>query len=103
MTPPKETNEEILKLLAVLPLDIQKALRESADLTTLIEVVLDLGKPAEARFAKRSISIGGTVNQGDIDYITARVGQFLGTTGQELRGPFIGSPLSATARGGSSA
>jgi len=72
----KENSEEILKLLAVLPLDIQKALKDSKDLPTLVEVVLDLGRPAETRFAKRSIFIGGTVNQVDIDYVIARVGQF---------------------------
>jgi stage III sporulation protein SpoIIIAA len=74
----KEIFEEILKLLTVLPLDIQKVLKESGDLPLLVEVVLDLGKPAEARFAKRTMTIGGTVNQGDIDYVTARVGQFSG-------------------------
>jgi len=80
MNPParKEDSEEILKLLNVLPLDIQKALKESPDLPTLVEVVLDLGKPAEARFAKRAMPISGTVNQGDIDYVTARIGQFSG-------------------------
>jgi len=78
MNPAKDSSEEIQKLLAVLPLDIQKALRETSDLSALVEVVLDLGKPAEARFAKRSILIGGTVNQGDIDYVTTRVGQFSG-------------------------
>lgn len=76
--PAKEINEEILKLLSVLPLDIQKALKETSDLPSLVEAVLDLGRPAEARFAKRSILIGGTVNQGDIDFVTARVGQFSG-------------------------
>ncbi|MFA5113828.1 MAG: R3H domain-containing nucleic acid-binding protein [Candidatus Margulisiibacteriota bacterium] len=74
----KEIFEEILKLLNILPLDIQKVLKESDDLSSLVEVVLDLGKPAEARFAKRTMMIGGTVNQGDIDYVTARVGQFSG-------------------------
>ena len=78
MTPAKETGEEILKLLAVLPLDIQTALKESSDLPMLVEVVLDLGKPAEARFAKRSMYIKGTINQGDIDFVTARIGQFSG-------------------------
>jgi stage III sporulation protein SpoIIIAA/predicted RNA-binding protein Jag len=78
MSFPKNTSEEILKLLSVLPLDVQNVLKESPDLSTLIEVVLDLGKPAEARFAKRTMSIKGTVNQGDIDYVTARIGQFSG-------------------------
>lgn len=80
MSPAKarETTEEVQKLLAVLPLDIQKTLKDSPDISALVEVVLDLGKPAEARFAKRSMLITGTVNQGDIDYVTARVGQFSG-------------------------
>jgi stage III sporulation protein SpoIIIAA len=78
MSPDKEIHEEIQKLLAVLPLDIQKTLQGSPDLPTLVEVVLDLGRPAEARFAKRTASIDGTVNQGDIDYVTARIGAFSG-------------------------
>ena len=80
MSPAKarETTEEVQKLLNVLPLDIQKTLKDSPDISALVEVVLDLGKPAEARFAKRSMLITGTVNQGDIDYVTARVGQFSG-------------------------
>ncbi|MFH1386431.1 MAG: AAA family ATPase, partial [bacterium] len=76
--PPEAIGEEVEKLLAVLPLDIQNTLKESKDLQLLVEVVLDLGKPAEARFAARSMFIGGTVNQGDIDFVTARVGQFSG-------------------------
>ncbi|MFA4906479.1 MAG: R3H domain-containing nucleic acid-binding protein [Candidatus Margulisiibacteriota bacterium] len=74
----QDYSEEILKLLTVLPLDIQKTLKDSPDLPTLVEVVLDLGKPAEARFARRDMLIGGTVNQGDIDYVSTRVGQFSG-------------------------
>jgi len=74
----KETSEEVQKLLDVLPLDIQKALKDSPDISFLVEVVLDLGKPAEARFAKRSMLISGTINQGDIDYVTARIGAFSG-------------------------
>lgn len=74
----KETSEEVQKLLDILPLDIQKALKDSPDISFLVEVVLDLGKPAEARFAKRSMLTSGTVNQGDIDYVTARVGAFSG-------------------------
>ncbi|MDD4178660.1 MAG: AAA family ATPase [Candidatus Margulisbacteria bacterium] len=69
-------NEEILKLLTVLPLDIQKVLKDSPDLPSIVEVVLDLGRPAEARFAKRTMLLHGTVNQGDIDYVTARIGSF---------------------------
>ncbi len=74
----KETSEEVQKLLDILPLDIQKALKDAPDISYLVEVVLDLGKPAEARFAKRSMLTSGTVNQGDIDYVTARVGAFSG-------------------------
>ncbi|OGB90781.1 hypothetical protein A2625_07040 [candidate division WOR-1 bacterium RIFCSPHIGHO2_01_FULL_53_15] len=78
MKPLRETGEEIQKLLSVLPLDIQKSLKASPDLATLVEVVLDLGRPAEARFAKRTALIGGAVNQGDIDFVTARIGAFSG-------------------------
>lgn len=80
MSPAKarETTEEVQKLLDVLPLDIQKALKDAPDLSFLVEVVLDLGKSAEARFAKRAMQISGTINQGDIDYVTARIGLFSG-------------------------
>jgi stage III sporulation protein SpoIIIAA len=74
----QDVSEEIQKLFIVLPLDIQTVLKNLPDLPTLIEVVLDLGRSAEARLAKRTMLIGSTVNQGDIDFVISRVGQFSG-------------------------
>jgi len=62
-------DEELNSLLQVLPLRIQQVLSEQSDINQLIEVVLDLGKPPEARFTSRVFYIpGDNITQADIDY-----------------------------------
>ena len=71
--------EELLKLLEVLPPRIKQVLLEHKDAKTLIEVVLDLGKPAEARFDNKIYYIpGDLVSQEDIDYVVNKVSVFSG-------------------------
>jgi stage III sporulation protein SpoIIIAA len=74
----KLADEEVLELLNVIPERIVTALKGSPDLHLLIEVVLDLGKQPEARFSNGKVFYipGGHVSQGDIDYVTSRIGQF---------------------------
>jgi stage III sporulation protein SpoIIIAA len=69
--------EGIDKLLAVLPPLIRDRLAKRVDLDQLLEVVLDLGRPAETRF------VGVTerwheleVTEQDIDYVTQAIGAF---------------------------
>ncbi len=71
--------DNLEQLLDILPLDIRAAV-EAGDVSTgLIEIIMDLGRDAEARFADGSVEwlrSGIPVTTDDIDYVTARVGAF---------------------------
>ncbi|MFH1347364.1 MAG: R3H domain-containing nucleic acid-binding protein [Candidatus Margulisiibacteriota bacterium] len=74
-----KVEEELLKLLEVLPPRVKQALLKHPDINTLIEVVLDLGKAPEARFDKKVIYVPGEmVSQDDIDFVVENVGKFSG-------------------------
>ncbi len=76
-TPGPTTDSERRDLYAVLPPAIRKAVEEQPDPEDLLEVVLDLGRPPEARFASRDVHLGcADVSRGDLDHVTARVGDF---------------------------
>lgn len=65
------------KLLDVLPPVVREKLHERADLRDLIEVVLDYGRPAEARFLdtmERWPTI--IVGEHDLDYVVKSLGEF---------------------------
>ncbi|MDE2837977.1 MAG: AAA family ATPase [Chloroflexota bacterium] len=71
------TERERRDLYAVLPLAIRKAVEEQPDPEDLLEVVLDLGRRPEARFAGRDVQLGcADVSREDLDHVTARVGDF---------------------------
>lgn len=72
-------DEELQKLLEVLPPRVKQALLQHPDVNHLIEVVLDLGKPPEARFEERVYYVpGDQVFQEDIDYVVGKLGEFTG-------------------------
>jgi len=72
-----KVEEELGSLLDVLPPRIKDALVGQSDINQLIEIILDLGKPPEARFAKRVFHIPGkNITQEDIDYVVSQVGEF---------------------------
>lgn len=69
--------DELKKLTEVLPLRIKRKIYDSPDFDNLIEVVLDLGRPIEARFATKTLFLKDDfVNAEDIEYVTSRVGAF---------------------------
>ncbi|MCY4583716.1 MAG: AAA family ATPase [Chloroflexi bacterium] len=71
------TEKERQDLYAVLPEQIRRAVEEQPDPEDLLEVVLDLGRLPEARFAGRDVHLGCTdVSREDLDHVTARVGDF---------------------------
>lgn len=73
----KKKEEDLLKLLEVLPPRVKQSLLKHADLHSLIEAVLDLGKPPEARFANKVYYIPGDLVSGeDIDFVVGKVGEF---------------------------
>ncbi|MEI6500678.1 MAG: R3H domain-containing nucleic acid-binding protein [Armatimonadota bacterium] len=64
-------------LLPILPPQAQAHLRGHPQLQELVEVVIDLGRPLEARFAEHYEYIGDVaVEAADIDYVVSRLGQF---------------------------
>ncbi len=69
--------DNLESLLEVLPSRLGEALLQQADLEQLLEVVLDLGRAAEARFPARALSLNGEdVSHDDIRFVTSRVGAF---------------------------
>src|SRR5213080_1372002 len=60
-----------------MPPHIRDALHRQADFKNLIEVVMDLGRPPEARFPSRAINLSDSpITREDVDYVTHRVGAF---------------------------
>jgi len=73
----KVITDDLDALLDVLPPHIRQTLGEAGDRSELLEVVLDLGRPPEARFALREGTLDPQeVTEQDLDYVTARIGSF---------------------------
>ena len=69
--------EELQKLLAILPEPIRMTLENNARLEDLIEVVLDLGKPPEARFTDSLVYMRQSpVTDAELEHVVTRLGQF---------------------------
>ena len=65
------------QLLDVLPGVVRERLERSDELEALIEVVLDYGRPAEARFRDHVVRFPDiTVSDLDIEYVAKRIGEF---------------------------
>jgi len=73
----KIITDDLETLLDILPPHIHQPLTERSDNHQLLEVVLDLGRPAEARFPQREeILDSKEVDEQDIDYVVSRIGSF---------------------------
>jgi stage III sporulation protein SpoIIIAA len=69
--------DDLSALLDVLPPHIRQPLQQQEDVSDLTEVVLDLGREAEARFPQREMVLTSEeVTTEDIDYIIARISPF---------------------------
>lgn len=66
-------------LLNILPPHIKEPLHQREDIGDLLEVVLDLGRPAEARFPSSDVLLDSReVTEEDLHYVVASVGNFGG-------------------------
>ena len=75
--PSREITDDLELLLRVMPPHIRDALHRQADFKNLIEVVMDLGRPPEARFPNRAVNLSDSpITREDLDYVTHRVGAF---------------------------
>ncbi len=64
-------------ILEALPAQIVGPLREREDKHELLEVVMDLGRPPEARFPGREVVMSEVeVSEPDLQYVVSRVGEF---------------------------
>ncbi len=74
---PRVVTNDLKALLDILPPAIYQPLAQQEDIDDLIEIVLDLGRPPEARFPHREMMLKSEeITQADIDYVTARVSKF---------------------------
>ncbi len=75
----KVITDDLDALLNVLPLHIRQALVEQPDNSELIEIVLDLGRPPEARYPHKEITLShAEATDSDIDHVVSRIGCFSG-------------------------
>jgi stage III sporulation protein SpoIIIAA len=64
-------------MLNALPPQVVQPLREIEDASELLEVVLDLGRPPEARFPAREETLSEVdVSEDDIEYVVRNIGEF---------------------------
>jgi len=74
---PKVTTDDLDALLDILPPHIRQPLCQQENISELLEVVLDLGRPPEARFPQREIVLSPQeVVEPDIEYIVSRISTF---------------------------
>jgi stage III sporulation protein SpoIIIAA len=75
----RKITDDLDALLQVLPLPIERALRSANSGDDLLEIILDLGRPPEARFVDRELMLSQSeITEEDLSYVTARIGQFTG-------------------------
>jgi len=73
----QKITDNLTQLLEVLTPPIRECIEKQPDLDELLEIVLDLGRPAEARFPARVLELSDIeVSPKDLDYVVSRVGQF---------------------------
>lgn len=70
-------SDGLTQFLEVLPAVVQERLERSEELDSLIEVVLDYGRPAEARYRDRVERMADVVvSEHDIDFVQKSIGEF---------------------------
>ena len=73
----KLITDDLDALLDILPPHICQPLCQQKDVSELLEVVLDLGRPPEARFPQREMVLDEKeVDEQDIDYVVSRISSF---------------------------
>src|SRR5215471_19800548 len=73
----RQIMDDLELLLGVMPQLIRQAIEAGTDGEALVEIVLDLGRLPEARFAERGVELTGElVTRQDIAWVVDRVGDF---------------------------
>ena len=77
MVAASSAHDDLAQLLAVLPPELRQRLTAHDDFDQLLEIVLDLGRRPEARFAAATVELGDTpLGREDLAHIVERVGTF---------------------------
>ncbi|OGO43466.1 MAG: hypothetical protein A2Z04_06340 [Chloroflexi bacterium RBG_16_57_9] len=72
-----EITDDLDLLIDVLPPEIRSALQEVNNREDLLEIVMDLGRPPEARFVGQEVTLSQQeVSEEQLDYVVARIGDF---------------------------
>ena len=78
MTPQRIT-DDLDRLLELLPAGVRLALAEAESRQHLLEIVLDLGRPPEARYPGRSLDLTpAAISREDLKETVERIGTFGG-------------------------
>ena len=73
----KTITDDLDALLDIFPPHINRLLRRQKDISDLLEVILDLGRPPEVRFPHREAVLASTeVSAPDLEYVTSRISSF---------------------------
>jgi stage III sporulation protein SpoIIIAA len=73
----KVITDDLDALLNILPPHIRQLLCQQEDISQLLEVVLDLGRPPEARFPQREVVLNSKeIDEPDIEHVVSRVSNF---------------------------
>ncbi|MBI4334066.1 MAG: AAA family ATPase [Chloroflexi bacterium] len=73
----EKTFNELDALLGTLPLHINEPLKQQPDINELLEIILDLGRPPEARFPGRELVIcSREVTEEELEHVVARISPF---------------------------
>jgi stage III sporulation protein SpoIIIAA len=73
----KVITDDLDALLDIFPSHIREPLYQQQDISELLEVVMDLGRPPEARFPQREIILNPReTTEQDLDYVASRIGIF---------------------------
>jgi stage III sporulation protein SpoIIIAA len=76
---PRVVADDLDALLNVLPPHIRQRLLEQPDNSELLEVVLDLGRPPEARYPQKEVVLSNSeVTESDIEHVVSNIGSFSG-------------------------
>jgi stage III sporulation protein SpoIIIAA len=76
-TQDKQITDDLGAILGALPPHIVGPLRQADDRHELLEVILDLGRPPEARFPGKEVVLSDVeISHADIEYVIANIGAF---------------------------
>src|SRR3989304_7179147 len=73
----KIITDDLDTLIGISPPHWQQTLPQQEDMHELLEIVLDLGRPPEARFPQREMVLSSQeLTEQDIEYVVSRIGSF---------------------------